>query len=46
VNFSEHTENGLELYDEDDEFLAFVPYATLHALADEVIYSGDERSIM
>ncbi|ELY49367.1 hypothetical protein [Natronorubrum sulfidifaciens] len=42
----EHTETGLELYDEDDEFLAFVPYANLHALADDEIYAADERSIM
>ncbi len=39
-------ENGLELYDEDDEFLAFVPYANLHALIDEDVYGEDERSIM
>ncbi|WP_222918367.1 hypothetical protein [Natrinema sp. SYSU A 869] len=44
------TENGVELYGDDDEFIAFVPYANLHALADEALYteSGgeDERSIM
>ncbi|WP_168927132.1 hypothetical protein [Natronorubrum aibiense] len=42
----EHTDKGLELYDKDDEFLAFVPYANLHALADDEIYAADERSIM
>ena len=42
----EHAEKGLELYDDDDEFLAFVPYANLHALADEELYAEDERSIM
>ena len=45
----EHAEKGLELYDSDGEFLAFVPYANLHALADEELYTGDaedERSIM
>ncbi|WP_174811826.1 hypothetical protein [Salinadaptatus halalkaliphilus] len=42
----EHAENGLELYDEDDEFVAFVPYATLNALVSEKAYTGDERSIM
>ena len=42
----EHGEKGLELYDADDDFIAFVPYANLHALTDDEIYSGDERSIM
>ena len=42
----EQTDDGVELYDEDDEFLAFVPYANLHALADEDIYGEEERSIM
>ncbi|WP_339106361.1 hypothetical protein [Haloterrigena salinisoli] len=40
----EHTENGVELYDEDDEFVAFVPYANLHALED--FHPEEERSIM
>ncbi|MDJ1434500.1 hypothetical protein [Halostagnicola sp. A-GB9-2] len=39
-------EKGLELYDEDDEFIAFVPYTTLHALINEEVYGEDERSIM
>ncbi|RQG97121.1 hypothetical protein EA473_03335 [Natrarchaeobius chitinivorans] len=42
----DHAEKGLELYDEDDEFIAFVPYANLHALVNEEVYGGDERSIM
>ncbi|WP_165874873.1 hypothetical protein [Natrarchaeobius oligotrophus] len=42
----DRTEKGLELYDGDDEFIAFVPYANLHALVDEEVYGGDERSIM
>ncbi len=42
----DHVEKGLELYDENDEFLGFVPYANLHALVDEDVYGGDERSIM
>ncbi|ELY48962.1 hypothetical protein [Natronolimnohabitans innermongolicus] len=42
----EREDEGLELYDEDDEFLAFVPYANLHALANEELYRSDERSIM
>ena len=42
----EHAEKGLELYDEDDRFLAFVPYANLHALVSEDVYGEDERSIM
>ncbi|USZ71717.1 hypothetical protein [Natronosalvus halobius] len=42
----EHTDTGLELFDEDDAFVAFVPYESLHALLDEDVYSGEERSIM
>ena len=42
----EHESDGIELYDEDDQFVAFVPYANLHALIDESTFSADERSIM
>ncbi|PGF17309.1 hypothetical protein CP556_15195 [Natrinema sp. CBA1119] len=44
----DHTDDGLELYDDDDRFLAFVPYSNLHALLDEEVYEEDEkdRSIM
>ena len=42
----DHTDTGLELYDENDRFIAFVPYENLHALLDEEVYTGDERSIM
>ncbi|WP_226007320.1 hypothetical protein [Natrinema salinisoli] len=46
----DHTENGVELYGDDDAFIAFVPYENLHALADEALYTEgggeDERSIM
>ncbi|ELY87154.1 hypothetical protein [Natrinema altunense] len=46
----DHVENGVELYDEDGTFIAFIPYANLHALADERLYtestSEGERSIM
>lgn len=39
-------ENGVELFDEDDRLVAFVPYANLHAILDEEAYESDERSIM
>ncbi|ELZ14343.1 hypothetical protein C479_00505 [Halovivax asiaticus JCM 14624] len=42
----EHVEEGIELYDDDDAFVAFVPYSTLNALIDEDAYGSDERSIM
>ncbi len=42
----ERVENGLELYNGDEEFLAFVPYATLQALVSDAAYGEDERSIM
>lgn len=39
-------EKGLELYDENDQLVAFVPYDNLHALVDEEVYSAEDRSIM
>ena len=42
----ELVENGVELYDHDEEFLAFVPYANLQALIDDEVHGSDERSIM
>ena len=42
----EHTDQGIKLYDEDDQFIAFVPYTNLHALVDEDSYSETDRSIM
>lgn len=42
----EHTEQGVKLYDEGDQFIAFVPYTNLHALVDEDSYSENDRSIM
>ncbi|WIV67051.1 hypothetical protein [Natrialbaceae archaeon AArc-T1-2] len=42
----DRAENGIELYDEDDEFVAFVPYNNLHALMNEDVYTENERSIM
>ena len=42
----DHAEEGVELYDDDERFIAFVPYSNLHALLNEDVYTGDERSIM
>lgn len=42
----ERSEDGLDLYDENEEFVAFVPYSTLHALVNEEVYGEEERSIM
>ena len=42
----EHVENGVELYDEDDEMLAFVPYANLEALLTEAAYERDAPDVM
>ncbi|MFB6123112.1 MAG: hypothetical protein ABEJ78_06610 [Haloferacaceae archaeon] len=40
--------NGIELYDADDEFVAFVPFSNLHAVIDEEKASRDasEPSVM
>lgn len=42
----ERDDDGVELYDEEEAFVAFVPYASLEALVDEAVYDTDERSIM
>lgn len=42
----EESSEGLELYDENDDFIAFVPYANLHAVLDEDVFEQDDRSIM
>ncbi|EMA35254.1 hypothetical protein [Halobiforma nitratireducens] len=42
----EQGEKGIELLDENDHLVAFVPYDNLHALVDEEVYSEDDRSIM
>lgn len=42
----ERDDDGVELYDDDGSFVAFVPYASLEALVDEEVYATDERSIM
>lgn len=41
----ERTENGVEIYTDEDELIAFVPYANLVAILNEEIDSGDDRSI-
>lgn len=42
----EETDHGLELYNEDDEFLGFVPYGSLMVLInEEVELTDDEPSI-
>jgi hypothetical protein len=42
----EHVEHGVELYMDDGELLAFVPYTNLEALLTEHAYEGDEPSVM
>ena len=42
----EHTDDGVELYDETDELLAFVPYANLEALLTERAYAGEQPGVM
>lgn len=45
----EETEFGVDLYNGDDEFLAFIPYTALHAIIDEETHSGEsvgEPSVM
>ena len=42
----DRTDKGVDLYNDDDQFIAFVPYSNLHALLDDDVYAEDERSIM
>ena len=39
-------DRGVELYDADDELLAFVPYQNLEAILTEGAYDSDEPSVM
>jgi hypothetical protein len=41
----EHTDHGVELYD-DDEFVAFVPYETLVAVVDESVEGSEDPSVL
>lgn len=41
-----HVENGVELYDAEDELLAFVPYANLEALLTESAYDREAPDVM
>ena len=41
----EETDHGVELYTEEGEMVAFVPYANLLALIDEDVDTGEDRSI-
>jgi len=42
----EETDRGVELYTEDEELIAFIPYENLVALINEDVQMGDDRSIM
>lgn len=42
----EHGDRGVELYGDEDELLAFVPYQNLEALLTEAAYDADEPSVM
>ena len=42
----ERSEQGVDLYDDDDELLAFVPYQNLEALLTEAAYEANEPSVM
>ena len=42
----EHAEKGVELFNDDDELLAFIPYANLEALLTEAAYESTEPSVM
>jgi hypothetical protein len=41
----EHSEYGIDIYDEEDTHLAFIPYASLDVLLNEEADTGVEPSI-
>jgi hypothetical protein len=38
----ERTDHGVDLYDDEDAVVAFVPYENLHAIIDESGFDDDE----
>ena len=42
----EREDQGVTLFNDDDELVAFVPYNNLHAILNDDAYDTDERSIM
>lgn len=40
--YYERTEYGVDLYDDEDDVVAFIPYANLHAIIDEAGFDDDE----
>lgn len=42
----EERDRGVELFDANDEMVAFVPYTSLVAIINDEIETADERSIM
>lgn len=41
----EESDFGVELYTDDDEMIAFVPYGNLIAVINEEVETNDDRSI-
>lgn len=41
----EQTDFGVELFTEDGELIAFVPYTNLLAMMNEEVDTGDDRSV-
>lgn len=42
----EREDQGVSLYNDEGDLLAFVPYANLHAILNDEAHDTDERSIM
>ena len=41
----ETSDDGVELYDGDDDQIAFIPFENLHALIDEDVHADEEGDI-
>ena len=42
----DHVDHGVELFDDDGELLAFVPYHNLEALLTESAYEQEDPNVM
>lgn len=38
-------DNGVELYDADEDFIGFIPYSNLRALVNEEVYHPHEEDV-
>lgn len=42
----EKIDDGVEIYDQNETFIAFIPYPNLVAIVNQEVFRAEERSIM